>query len=156
MVSRLDLEDETLSASCLSLPLLASPISFLFCHLSSPLSCCMFSNAEAMDSLRYPVRVPPGPPSHGHRRMARFIDNMRTSVWGYDPSKVCVCVFVFLCFLPILSGDKVRWTYQPGSHRKVTQDFSSTFLLRCVSQFFSREGFSHSFPSSTVKSNVVY
>ena len=41
----------------------------------------------------------------------------------------CVCV----CFLPIHSGHQVRWTYQPGSHRrKVTQDFSSTFFLRCV------------------------
>ena len=45
----------------------------------------------------------------------------------------CVCV----CFLPIHSGHQVRWTYQPGSHRrKVTQDFSSTFFLRCVPQFF--------------------
>ena len=64
--------------------------------------------------------------------------------------------YVCVCFLPIHSGHQVRWTYQPGSHRrKVTQDFSSTFL-RCVPQFFSREGFSHSFPSSTVKSNFVY
>ena len=38
----------------------------------------------------------------------------------------------------------------------VTRDFSSTFFLRCVPSFFSREGFSHSFPSSTVKSNFVY
>ena len=65
----------------------------------------------------------------------------------------CVCV----CFLPIHSGHQVRWTYQPGSHRrKATQDFSSTFFLRCVPLFFSRKGFSHSFPSSTVKSNFVY
>ena len=29
-----------------------------------------------------------------------------------------------VCFLPIHSGHQVRWTYQPGSHRrKVTQDF---------------------------------
>ena len=35
-----------------------------------------------------------------------------------------------VCFLPIHSGHQVRWTYQPGSHRwKVTQDFSSTFLV---------------------------
>ena len=35
----------------------------------------------------------------------------------------CVCE----CFLPIHSGHQVRWTYQPGLHRrKVTQDFSST------------------------------
>ena len=32
--------------------------------------------------------------------------------------------YVFVCFLPIHSGHQVRWTYQPGSHRrKVTQDF---------------------------------
>ena len=44
--------------------------------------------------------------------------------------EVCVCV---LCFLPIHSGHQVRWTYKPGSHRrKVTQDFSSSFFLRCV------------------------
>ena len=45
----------------------------------------------------------------------------------------CVCVCVCVCFLPIHSRHQVRWTYQPGSHRrKVTQDFSSTFFLRCV------------------------
>ena len=38
-----------------------------------------------------------------------------------------MCVSV--CFLPINSGHQVRWTYQSGSHRrKVTQDFSPTFL----------------------------
>ena len=74
--------------------------------------------------------------------------------WVTIDGCVCVCV---LCFLPIYSGHQVRWTYQPGSRRrKVTQDFSSTFLLRCVLSFLSREGFSHSFPSSTVKSNFVY
>ena len=42
-------------------------------------------------------------------------------------------IFSVLCFLPIHSGHQVRWTYQPGSHRrKVTQDFPSTFFLRCV------------------------
>ena len=53
-------------------------------------------------------------------------------------SAVCVC------FLPIHSGHQVRWTYQPGSHRrKVTQDLSSTFFLRCVCVFSS-----HSFWTS--------
>ena len=43
--------------------------------------------------------------------------------------RLCVCV----CFLPIHSGHQVRWTYQPGSHRRnVTQDFSSTFFLSAV------------------------
>ena len=47
--------------------------------------------------------------------------------------------------------------YQPGSHsRKVAQDSSSTVLLRCMPLFFSREGFSRSFPSPTMKSNFVY
>ena len=60
-----------------------------------------------------------------------------------------VCVFSSHLFWT--SG---LWTYQPGSHRrKVTQDFSSTFLLRCLPLFFSRESFSRSFPSSTVKTN---
>lgn len=92
------LEDETLSACsafpCISLSLpIVTDVIVLFCHLSSPLSCLVFSNdVEATDGMAYPVRVPPGLPSHGHRRLARFIDSMRTSVWGYDPSKVCLCV----------------------------------------------------------------
>ena len=66
---------------------------------------------------------------------------------------MCVCV----CFLSIYSGRQVRWLYQPGSHRrKVTHDFSSTFLLRCMPLFFPRERFSRSFPSSTVKPIFVF
>ena len=73
------------------------------------------------------------------------------------PGEKFVCVCVCVCFLPIYSGLQVRWIYQPGSHRrKATEDFSSTFLLRCMPLFFSREGFNCSFPSSTVKSNFVY
>ena len=73
-------------------------------------------------------------------------------------SHICsILIDVCACFLPIYSGRQVRWMYQPGSHRrKVTQDFSSTFLLRRMPLFLSREGFSRSFPSSTVKSNFVY
>ena len=42
---------------------------------------------------------------------------------GHALSTCTVCV----CFLPIHSGHQVRWTYQPGSHRrKVTQDFPYT------------------------------
>ena len=55
---------------------------------------------------------------------------------GIFPTVVCVC------FLPIHSGHQVRWTYQPGSH-KISR--ASSFCSAC-----------HSFPSSTVKSNVVY
>ena len=51
----------------------------------------------------------------------------------YNYGIVCVCVCVCVCFLPIHSGHQVRWTYQPGSHRrKLTQDFSCTFFLQCV------------------------
>ena len=45
----------------------------------------------------------------------------------------CVCMCVLSSYLFWTSGS---WTYQPGSHRrKVTQDFSSTFLLRCLPYF---------------------
>ena len=41
--------------------------------------------------------------------------------------------YVCVCFLPIYSGSQVRWMHSPGSHRrKVTQDLSSIFLLRCM------------------------
>ena len=43
----------------------------------------------------------------------------------------------FMCVVCVLSSHSFwtagLWTYQPGSHeRKFTQDFSSTFLLRCL------------------------
>ena len=61
---------------------------------------------------------------------------------------VCVCVFSSHFFWTSSSLDV------PAG---VTQDFPSTFLLlRCMPLFFSREGFSRSFPSSTVKLNFVY
>ena len=67
-------------------------------------------------------------------------------------------ILVCVCFLPIHSGHQVRWT--PAG---VTQEEGHTgFLIHLLSAvralmfFFSREGFSHSFPSSTVKSNFVY
>ena len=59
------------------------------------------------------------------------------------------------CYLFWTSGLR---TYQPGSHRskrKVIHDFS-IFLLRCLPSFFLREGFTRSFPSSTVKLSFVY
>ena len=64
----------------------------------------------------------------------RSLRSERADVAGStDCGTVCLCVYVCVCFLPIHSGHQVRWTYQPGSHRrKVTQDFSSTFFLRCV------------------------
>ena len=57
----------------------------------------------------------------------------------HGPINVCVwCVCV--CFLPIHSGHQVRWTYQPGSHRrKVTQYFSSpSFCGACLNFYRER------------------
>ena len=70
------------------------------------------------------------------------------------PCRLCLCIVVVIPFIL-----DVRFVDVPAgvSHRrKVAQDFSSTFLLRCLPSFFSREGFSRSFPSSTVKSSFVY
>ena len=60
---------------------------------------------------------------------------------------LCLCVFSSHLFWTSSSLDV------PAG---VTHDFSSTFLLRCMLLFFSREGFSCSFPSSTVKSNLEF
>ena len=48
-------------------------------------------------------------------------------------------LYVCVSLLPIYSGHQVRWTYQPGSHRrKVTQDFHPpSFCGACFN--FSRE-----------------
>ena len=77
--------------------------------------------------------------SGSERRAAASIEKQKDENATFSPCcvgcsegllDVCEC---FLCFLPIDSGHQVRWTYQPGSHRrKVTQDFSSAFFLRCV------------------------
>ena len=68
-------------------------------------------------------------------------------------SEVCVCVRVYVLYSHLFCMLGL-WTYQTGSHRrKVNHDFSSIFLLRCLPNFFWREGSSRSFPSSTVKTN---
>ena len=64
----------------------------------------------------------------------------------YKKKLASVCV----CFLPIHSGHQVRWTYQPGSHRrKVTQDFlihlpsavrALIFVARRIQPFLSLVG----------------
>ena len=64
---------------------------------------------------------------------------------GYHTVRACVCACVCVVIPFILD---VRLVDAPAG---VTQDFS-TFLLWCVPLSFSREGFSRSFPSSTVKS----
>ena len=67
---------------------------------------------------------PPTKPGSVHRRVPA-----NQAIPTQHLGTVCVCV----CFLPIHSGHQVRWTYQPGSHRrKVTQDFSG-FLIHLLS-----------------------
>ena len=71
---------------------------------------------------------------------------------AHDETCVCACVCVFFPFiLDVRFVDVPAGVTQEEGHR-----ISSTFLLRCMPFFFSREGFSRSFPSSTVKSNFVY
>ena len=56
--------------------------------------------------------------------------------------RVCFC-----CLLHVYSGRQFGGMYQPGSHRRnVTQDFSSTFLLRCMPLFFSEKDSAVHFP----------
>ena len=68
--------------------------------------------------------------------------------------RACVCVVCVV--IPFIVDVRFVDLYLPaGLHRRnVTQDFS-TVLLRCLPSFFSREGFSRSFPSSTAKSTVT-
>ena len=83
-------------------------------------------------------------------------------VWYCSPFSVginaaCVCVCVWFCSHLFWTSSSLDVPAGVKQRRKVTHDFSSTFfLLRCMPLFFSREGFSRSFPSSTVKSNSVY
>ena len=72
----------------------------------------------------------------------RFVGDsaLHTSLFGRVPLLVGETAEVVLASATstgfdstIQCGHQVRWTYQPGSHRrKVTQDFSSAFFLRCV------------------------
>ena len=59
------------------------------------------------------------------RRFSEFSQKNCGKVYASPLLNISVCgVCVCVCFLPIHSGHQVRWTYQPGSHRrKVTQDF---------------------------------
>ena len=70
----------------------------------------------------------PGPTNREHRKLIGAKPMSSGTNYTFYCLE-CVCV----CFLPIHSGHQVRWTYQPGSHRrKVTQDFSSTFFLHTM------------------------
>ena len=59
----------------------------------------------------------------GRASFAQRLPQKRSFKTNTGTNKYCF-LLVCVCFLPIHSGHQVRWTYQPGSHRrKVTQDF---------------------------------
>ena len=91
-------------------------------------------------------------PSEGLAWSGAKQENDQTSPGHRTPLPVCVCVCVCVC---VFSSHSFWTSSSLDVPVGVTQDFSSTFL-RCVPSFLSREGFSHSFPLSTVKSNFVY
>ena len=117
-------------------------------RISPPSFCGAYLNSYREEDLAAPF------PRRPRNRISNFvyprIDRSLYSCWACF---FCVCVCVLSSHLFRTSG---LWTYLLGSHRKkVAQDFSA-FLLRCLPSFFSREEFSRSFPSSTVRSNFVY
>ena len=82
-----------------------------------------------------------------------YICHSHWSSQGGINDTVCVCVCVVIPFiLDVKLVDARAGVTQEEGH---TQDFP-TFLSRCLPYFFSREGFSHPFPSSTVKSNILF
>ena len=59
-------------------------------------------------------------------------DEVANPARGHLISVLCV-------FFPFILDVKFVWMYQPESHsRKVTQDLSSTFFLRCIPLFLAR------------------
>ena len=96
--------------------------------LSGALLCNFLSTEHESLSTYHVQREWPAEPFMPSILSLRIFCTAVLSRCKFSPPTVCV-----LCFLPIHSGYQVRWTYQPGSHRrKVTQDFSSIFFLRCV------------------------
>ena len=73
----------------------------------------------------------------------------------------CFCFFVVI---PFIMDVRLQFSVQNVDAQQggVTQEeghtgfLFPTFLLRCLPRFLSREGLSRHFPSSTVKSNLVY
>ena len=118
-------------------PLPPSPILFSFPLSSSPSPFPSPSPSGVRLRIPTPVPVPVPAPSPLPSPL---------------PSCVCVCVF-----FPFILGVKFVECTSRGhtggrSHRI---SYPPSFCGACPF-FFSREGFSHSFPSSTVKSNLVY
>ena len=106
------------------------------------------SAAASIYLFKSPCAIGPVPSLSGHAFAYRWRSlqrgrRYRASKPQCSPERVLpwqVHDLLFVVFFPIHSGHQVRWTYQPGSHRrKVTQDFSSTFVPCGACLNFSRE-----------------
>ena len=119
-------------------------------NINMSLLLCMVSHRARKSSRINRVRLP-------ILLVVSWTGKMNISLSAFAPENSAFYVSVCVCVLSShLFWTPDLWTHQPGSHRrKVTQNLS-TFLQRCLPKFFSREGFSCSFPSSTLKSNFVY
>ncbi|CAM9753275.1 unnamed protein product [Scytosiphon promiscuus] len=78
-----------------------------------------FTFLRASNGVPYPVFVPPGPSSQGHRRMARFLDTMKNAVWGFDPEQV------FVLTKPAVVAHKEMPTFKTAQEQKLLHPMSS-------------------------------
>eukprot|EP00752_Nemacystus_decipiens_P012726 g11275.t1 len=73
----------------------------------------------ASNGVPYPVYVPPGPSSQGHRRMARFLGIMKNAVWGFDPEQV------FVLSKPAVVAQNHMPTFKEAEEHHLLQPLSS-------------------------------
>ncbi|CAM9404808.1 unnamed protein product [Ectocarpus fasciculatus] len=76
-------------------------------------------NFFASNGVPYPVFVPPGPSSQGHRRMARFVDTMQNAVWGFDPEQV------FVLTKPAVLAQSYMPTFKEAQEHHLLEPMSS-------------------------------
>ena len=117
---------------------------YMFCVTPACVWCCDASTFTEHDNHQTSNLNIKGSISGEHNKRQCPYHNKRQTFAANSIIYSCVCVF----------SSHLFWTSNslevPAG---VTRNFSSTFLLRCMPLFFSREGFSRSFPSSTVKSS---
>eukprot|EP00903_Cladosiphon_okamuranus_P007913 g7641.t1 len=73
----------------------------------------------ASNGMPYPVYVPPGPSSQGHRRMARFLGTMKNAVWGFDAQQV------FVLSKPAVIAQNHMPTFKEAQENHLLQTLSS-------------------------------
>ena len=98
-------------------------------------------------------------------KWARYTNSQRLVVL-FSLLVIAVCflnsqrLVVFVCFLPIHSGHQVRWTYQPGSHRrKVTHCYIPSSVavhyLKTELTYLSSQSLGVSIHHSTIIARVI-